>query len=106
MSKAFAKGLGYLPIVQDYLDMWMVITLDGYGSHLQGDALQVFAHHKILIIKEEGDTSQVCQAYDKDVTKADKYHHRSFLNGLRLHVAMIDQWNLVMVANTVNIIFI
>ena len=106
MSKAFAQGLRDLPIVRDYPDLWMVITLDGYGSHLQGEALQVFAHHKILIVKEEGDTSQVCQAYDKDVAKADKRHHRSFLNGLRLHVAMIDQWNLVMVANTVNITFV
>ena len=92
MSKDSVKGLRDLPIVRDYPDLWMVITLDGYWSYLQGEALEVFAHHKVLIAKEEGDTSQVCQAYDKDyVVKADKCHHHSFLNDLCLHVAMIDQ---------------
>ena len=79
----------------------MAITLDGFGSHLEGRALQVFADHKILIIKEEGDTSQVCQAYDKDVAKADKRHHRNLLNGIRLVIPIVDCWNLVFVANAV-----
>ena len=82
----------------------MAITLDGYGSHLEPEALKVFADHKILIIKEEGDTSQVCQAYDKDVAKADKRHHRNFLNGIRLHShSMVDQWTLVLIANKVSL---
>ena len=49
----------------------MVLTLDGYGSHLQGDALKIFADYKILIVKEEGETSQVCQEYNKDVPLSD-----------------------------------
>ena len=48
---------------------WMTITLDGFGSHLEGGALKVFMDHKILIVKEEGDTSQVCQSYDNEVGK-------------------------------------
>ena len=79
----------------------MTITLDGYGYHLQGDALNVFADHKILIVKEEGYTSQVCQAYDKDVYLSDKRHHCSFLNGIRAEISMVDQWTLVIVANKV-----
>ena len=57
LAPAFAKGLCDLPVIKDYPELWMVLTLDGYGSHLQGDALKIFADYKILIVKEEGDTS-------------------------------------------------
>ena len=61
MAPDFAKGLRDMPVVKNYPDLCMAITLDGFGSHLEGDALKVFADHNILIVKEEGDTSQVCQ---------------------------------------------
>ena len=61
-----------MPVFKNYPYLWMAITLDGFGSHLEGDALKVFADHKILIVKEEGDTSQVYQAYDNEVSKSDK----------------------------------
>ena len=60
--------------------------------------------HKILIVKEEGDTSQVCQAYDKDAAKGDKRHHRNLLNGIRLQIPIVDCWHLVFVANKVSAI--
>ena len=60
----------------------MAITLGGFGSHFEGDAFRVFADHKILIVKEEGDISQVCQAYDSEVAKSNKLHHRDYLNGI------------------------
>ena len=100
ISEDFAKGLRQLPVVRDYPELWMVMTLDGFGSHLEGDALKVFAKHKILIVKEEGDSLQVCQPYDKKVALADKRHHRSLLTGIHVHM-MIDQWALILVANTV-----
>ena len=68
LAPAFTKGLRDLPVIKNYPELWMVLTLDGYGSHLHGDALKIFADYKILIVKEEGDTSQVCQSYDKDVS--------------------------------------
>ncbi len=37
-----------------------------------GKSLKEFFIRKILVIKEEGDTSQVSQAYDQLVTKSDK----------------------------------
>ena len=58
----------------------MAITLNDFGYHLGGDALKVFANHKILIVNEEGDTSQVCQAYENENAKSNKRHHREFLN--------------------------
>ena len=72
MAPAFAKILRYIPVVKNYLDLWTAIILDGFGSHLEGDSLKVFADHKILIAKEEGDTSQVCKAYDNEVAKSEK----------------------------------
>ena len=79
----------------------MVLTLDGYGSNLQRDVLKIFADYNIFILKEEGDTSQVCQAYDKDVSLSDKIHHRNFINGIRMAVNMVDQYALIIVANKV-----
>ena len=51
MAPAFAKGLCYIPNATNYLDLWIPITLDGFGSHLEGDALKAFTEHNILIIK-------------------------------------------------------
>ena len=79
----------------------MVLTLDGYGSNLQRDVLKIFADYNILILKEEGDTSQVCQAYDKDVSLRDKRHHHHFLNGIRMAVNMVDQYVLIILSNKV-----
>ena len=77
----------------------MVLTLDGYVSHLQGDALKIFSDYKILIMKEKGDTYQVCQAYDKDVSLSNKRHHHHFLNGTMIAVNMVDQFARIIVAN-------
>jgi hypothetical protein len=54
---------------------------------------------KTLSLKEEGDKSHVCQAYDKHVTKYDKaakYLSLSFLRtGLKVYNLLIDQCCLV-----------
>ena len=101
LATSFDKGLRYSPAIKDYPEIWMVLTLDGYGSHLQRDALKIYADYKILILKEEGDTSQMCQAYDKDVSLSDKRNHHHFLNGIRMAVNMVDQYALIIVANKV-----
>ena len=106
MSTAFAAGVHQLKVICDYPELWVVMTLDGFGSHLQPEALKVFADHKILIVKEEGDTSHVCQAYDKDVAKEDKRHHRSLLHRIWLDIDMVNQWTLVLVANRVRLLLL
>ena len=98
LAPAFSKGLCDLPVIKDYPELWMILTLDGYGYHLQGDALKIFAHYNILIVKEEGETSQVCQLYDKDVSLSDKRHHLHFLNGIRMAVNIVDQYALLIVS--------
>jgi len=65
----FAKGMRSMPVVKDHPHWWMTITCDGFGSHLIDKANELFAKHKIQIVKEEGDTSQVNQSHDQNVTK-------------------------------------
>ena len=51
MAPAFGKILWVVPVVNKYPDLWMEITIDGFGSNLEGDALKKFAYHKIFIVK-------------------------------------------------------
>lgn len=94
------KGIRQMEGIRDHPDWWVVFSLDGYGSHLDSEALQAFSEHKILVIKEEGDTSQVCQAYDQEVAKEDKRITRELLEGYKFNVAhMINQWELIIIIN-------
>ena len=61
----FSKVLCDLLVINDYPELWLV-------PHLKGGALKIFADYKILILKEEGDTYQVCQAHDKDMSPSNK----------------------------------
>ena len=105
MAPAFAKGLRDMHVIKNYPDLWIPINLDGFGYHLEGDALKVFTDHNILIVKEVGDTAQVCQAYDNEVSKSDKRHHRYLLNGIQCDMPCIDQWTLIIVSNNVCSLF-
>ena len=101
MSKYFSAGIWELPIVRGYPYLWMVLNLFGFVFHLQGEALKVFAYNKIFTVKEERDTSQACQAYNKDIAKEDKHHHSSFLNGIHVQINMVNQWAIFLVENNV-----
>ena len=47
----------------------MLLTLDGFGSHVNvNEAQKIFADNKILIAKE-GDSSHVNQPYDQIIAK-------------------------------------
>ena len=50
--------------IKNHPDWWIVLSLDGFGSHLVVKSLEEFAKRKILAIKEEGNTPQVSQAYN------------------------------------------
>ena len=65
-------GIRAMEGITNHPDWWIVLSLDGFGHHLVGKSLKEFFIRKILVIKEEGDTSQVSQAYDQLVTKSDK----------------------------------
>ena len=65
-------GIRAMEGITNHPDWWIVLSLDGFGSHLVGKSLEEFSKCKILVIKEEGDTSQVSQSYDQLVAKSDK----------------------------------
>ena len=67
MCAKVCKGIREMPGIKDHKDWWCLLSLDGFGSHLNIDALEVFAEHKIIVFKEEGDASQVCQAYNQQI---------------------------------------
>ena len=105
MAPAFAKILWDVPVVKKYPDLWMAITLDYSGYYLEGDALDVFADHNILIVKEEVDTSKVCQANDNEIDKINKCRHRDFLNTIQCDMPCIDLWTLIFFFNKVCSLF-
>jgi len=94
------KAIRNLPVIRDHPDWWIVIALDGFGSHINVDEAQLMFHkYKILILKEEGDTSHVNQAYDQSVAKADKSMMRDALATVRPQLGQkLDQWYLIAIA--------
>ena len=94
------EGIRNLPVVMDHPEWWFLLSLDGFGAHLDPETLEMFAKYRILIVKEEGDTSQMCQAYDQHVAKTDKRFTREMLDGFKFNVSNnVDQWELILVAN-------
>ncbi len=101
LAADISEGIRACPGVRENPELWVVLSIDGFGSHLQGCALQVFHTYRILVIKEEGDTSQVSQAYDQMVAKSDKQLTRSVLDCYRLHIRkVINQFELIILINT------
>jgi hypothetical protein len=101
MAETVAMGIRAMPVIKDHPDWWCLLSLDGCGSHLKIEALETFAKYDILVIKEEGDSSHVCQAYNQLVAKQDKRVTRDLLEGFRfLKHGVINQFELVLIANT------
>ncbi len=78
-------GIRAMEGINTHPDRWIFLSLDGFGSHIVGKSLRKFARCKILVIKEEGNTSQVSQAYDQHVAKSDKKFTRALLYGYQFH---------------------
>jgi len=94
------KGIREMRVICDHPDKWIVFSLDGFGSHLCPESLLVFNEYKILVIKEEGDTSQVSQAYDQLVAKLDKKYAREMLEVTKMHLKkQTCQWQLIIIVN-------
>jgi hypothetical protein len=94
-------GIRQMPVIKDHPDWWVTLSMDGFGSHVNVHrAQEIFSEHKIFVIKEEGDTSQVNQAYDQQVAKADKANMRKNLELVRrtLGGQALDQWVLISLA--------
>ena len=97
------KGVREIPVVRDHKYWWCVRSLDVFGSHVNVHIEQeIFIEHKIIIVKEEGDTSEVCQAYDQWVAKLDKRYSRHNLHMVRKALgSSMNQYHIIkLVANT------
>ena len=88
IATAIAEGIRAMPIVSDHPDWWFVLFIDGYVSHLNPWALKIYASHKILLVKEEGDVSDTNQAYDRHVAKADEFIVRRSLGNAHYRVTI------------------
>lgn len=88
-------GIREMPVIKDHPEWWVVLSMDGFGSHVNVNrAQQTFHDHRILVIKEEGDSSHVNQAYDQFVAKQVSVvvaQHICFLHSLLLtqHIVFI-----------------
>ena len=79
---------------------WCLEILDGFGAHFGSHyAMLEREKHKIISLKEEGNSSHVNQAYDRLVAKNDKLEAASSLSFLRKFRfetgTVIDQWHLI-----------
>ena len=83
LSPLMSKGIRCMPFVQDNPQWWVLEILDGFGPHVSSlEAMKIREDHKILVLKEEGDSSHVNQAYDKFVALHDKSKKRECLSTL------------------------
>ena len=67
------KYIRQMRVIREH-PVWLVLfSMSGYGYHVNvTKELEIFSAHKILVVKEEGDTYHVNQVYDQFVTKEDK----------------------------------
>ena len=88
-----------MKMVKDHPECLVCLTLDGFSSHLQGEVYDIFKHYNIqLALLEDGDTSQINQAFDQRKAKEDKRNICSLLDLSRvLFKVQLDQWRLILV---------
>jgi hypothetical protein len=100
-AERVALGIRCMPKIEDHGDWWCLLSADGFGSHLKIEALETFAKHQILVIREESDSSQVCQPYDQIVAKQDKRVTHGLLEGFCfLRHGVITHFELIHIVNT------
>lgn len=77
MAEALGKGIREVAIVRDHPEWWVVLHLDGYKSHVMTlKAQQILREHRILVMKENSQSSQINQAFDQTVAKNAKSENR------------------------------
>ena len=98
LAPKMAKGIRNMPVICENPNWWVCKIIDGFGPHVSSEAaMQIYYDHKIVLLKEEGDSSHVNQAYDQEVAKSDKRSMRAALGFLRsankVNKVTIDGYN-------------
>eukprot|EP00957_Ditylum_brightwellii_P150610 11467645-Ditylum_brightwellii.AAC.1 len=71
--KKIAPAIQEMDVIKDHPDWEACSTYDGLKSHVNvTEALELFAAHKMTIVKEESGSSDTNQAYDQLQAVADK----------------------------------
>jgi hypothetical protein len=66
MAPGMSDGIRQMPVISSMPEWWCLKIIDGFGPHTSSEkAMQIYAEHKILLLKEEGDSSHVNQSYDQ-----------------------------------------
>ena len=90
------KGIRAMDIIKDHPEWIACLTLDGFGSHLQALAYEIFNDHNIDLVVEDGDTSQTNQAFDQQKAKEDKRNIRALLDASRYGLKVqLNQFSLI-----------
>ena len=64
-----AKGIRAMPVIKDHPEWWVLDIMDGFVPHFMNPkALAIYWAHKIRQGNEAGNTSQVNQLFDQEVT--------------------------------------
>ena len=95
--QAMAPGIRQMPVIRDHPDWELLLTLDGFKSHVNvQETMTIWSQHKIRIAKEEAGTSHINQAYDQQQAKVDKQMARELLDKCRGKIrGNMDQYQLV-----------
>ena len=63
IAPSIVYGIRQMPVIRDNPDWWVIHIVDGFGPHTSSaKAMQIFYDAKIILLKEEGDTSHINQA--------------------------------------------
>ena len=101
MARNLAEGIRAMPVIKEHPTWWVLLTGDGFHSHKMTLRAQVVLfEYKIMLLIEEGDSSQTNQAFDKHVAKYGKSNMREALDVVVRHSTLgiaVDQWGLLMI---------
>ena len=100
MTPRHVAGIRSMPFVRDNPQWWTLEILDGAGPHhSQPGPLQLRRDNKILSLKEESQSSHICQTYDRITAKTDKSTMRGALQLVRrarnVTQGVVDQYALL-----------
>ena len=81
-------------------DWWLFGIVDGFGSHVASEkSMKLPYEAKIVMGKEEGGASHICQAYYDQIAKMDKSSLGEAISALKnvsfSYKGVVDQYNLV-----------
>lgn len=76
-AERLAQAIRAMPFFRDNPWAWGLLFLDGFKSHVMTYAAQdIFRRYKLIVVKENSDTSQVNQVFDQQPAKEAKAQGR------------------------------